>query len=171
MSISLIMMYPKREKRDEEDMSTAGGAFAKVTKTSALQDARNFNETPVNARKCAFILTKILYLLNQGETFSIHEATDVFFNTTKLFQSKDTTLRRLVYIAIKELSKVAENVYIVTSSLTTDMNAKDDLCRPQALRALCHITDATTFQVSTLLLLSLYFCQITRCVVYLSIDM
>lgn len=131
-------------------MSSASGAFSKVTKTSALQDARNFNETPVNARKCAFILTKILYLLNQGETFSTHEATDVFFNITKLFQSKDTTLRRLVYVAIKELSKVAENVYVVTSSLTTDMNAKDDLCRPQALRALCHITDITTFQVNML---------------------
>ncbi|CAG2169094.1 unnamed protein product, partial [Oppiella nova] len=72
--------------------------------------------------------------------------TDAFFNMTKLFQSKDTTLRRLVYIGIKELSKVAENVYVVTSSLTTDMNAKDDQCRPAAMRALCQITDATTFQ-------------------------
>ncbi|XP_053200551.1 coatomer subunit gamma-2-like [Panonychus citri] len=139
-------MYHKKDKKDDEDLAIAGNVFAKVTKTSALQDARSFNETPVNARKCTLILTKILYLMNQGETFTTQEATDLFFNITKLFQSKDTTLRRLVYIGIKELSKIAENVYVVTSSLTTDMNAKDDLCRPQALRALCHITDGTTFQ-------------------------
>jgi len=139
-------MYGKRDKKDEEYLSSSN-PFAKLGKTAALQEARYFNETPVNARKCALILTKILYLLNQGETFSTQEATDAFFNITKLFQSKDVTLRRLVYIGIKELSNIAENVYVVTSSLTTDMNAKDDLCRPQALRALCHITDSTTFQV------------------------
>ena len=139
-------MYHKRDKKDEEDLSS--NPFAKVQKTSALQEARVFNETPVNARKCALILTKILYLINSGETLSTLEATDAFFNMTKLFQSKDTTLRRLVYIGIKELSKIAENVYVVTSSLTTDMNAKDDQCRPAAMRALCQITDATTFQVN-----------------------
>jgi hypothetical protein len=30
-----------------------------------LQEARTFNDTPVNAKKCIHILTKILYLLNQ----------------------------------------------------------------------------------------------------------
>jgi coatomer protein complex subunit gamma len=138
-------MYHKRDKKDEEEVS--GNPFFKLQKTSALQEARVFNETPVNARKCALILTKILYLINSGETLSTQEATDAFFNMTKLFQSKDTTLRRLVYIGIKELSKLAENVYVVTSSLTTDMNAKEDQCRPAAMRALCQITDATTFQV------------------------
>lgn len=137
-------MY-KRDKKDEEE--SYGNPFAKVDKTSVLQEARVFNETPVNPRKCSLILTKILYLINNGQQLSTLEATDAFFNMTKLFQSKDTTLRRLVYIGIKELSKVAENVYVVTSSLTNDMNAKDDQCRPAALRALCQITDGTTFQV------------------------
>ena len=43
------------------------------------------------------------------------EATEVFFATTKLFQSKDISLRRLVYLAIKEMSKIADDVIIVTS--------------------------------------------------------
>ena len=43
------------------------------------------------------------------------EATEVFFATTKLFQSKDVSLRRLVYLAIKEMSKIADDVIIVTS--------------------------------------------------------
>ena len=137
-------MHSKREKAEED--ASSGNPFAKVQKTSALQEARAFNETPVNARKCSLILTKILYLLNHGEVLSVQEATDAFFNMTKLFQSKDTTLRRLVYLGIKDLSKIAENVYVVTSSLTQDMNSRDDLCRPAAMRALIQITDGTTFQ-------------------------
>lgn len=43
---------------------------------------------------------------------------------TKLFQSKDTTLRRMVYLGIKEMSTIAEDVIIVTSSLTKDMTGR-----------------------------------------------
>ena len=43
------------------------------------------------------------------------EATEVFFATTKLFQSNDISLRRLVYLAIKEMAKIADDVIIVTS--------------------------------------------------------
>lgn len=137
-------MYGKRDKKDDEE-SGGGNTFLKLQKSSVLQEARVFNETPVNARKCAITLTKILNLLNQGEVLSVQEATDAFFNMTKLFQCKDTILRRLLYLGIKELASVAENVYVVTSSLTSDMNAKDDTCRPQALRTLCRITDPTVF--------------------------
>ena len=60
---------------------------------------------------------------------------------TKLFQSKDVTLRRLVYLAIKEMSKIADDVIIVTSSLTKDMTGKEDQYRASAIRALVSIID------------------------------
>lgn len=85
-------------------------------------------------------------MLNQGEQLSAKEATDVFFAMTKLFQSKDVILRRLVYLGIKELSSIADDVIIVTSSLTKDMTGKEDLYRAAAIRALCSITDATMLQ-------------------------
>ena len=53
---------------------------------SSLMNFRLFNETPVNARKCIAVLTKILYLLNQGETLGTTEATECFFAMTRLFQ-------------------------------------------------------------------------------------
>ncbi|EEC16547.1 coatomer gamma subunit, putative, partial [Ixodes scapularis] len=126
----------------------AGGTnpFHNLEKTSVLQEARTFNETPVHPRKCAEILTKILYLLNQGEALGTTEATEAFFAMTKLFQCRDTVLRRLVYLGIKELSKVAEDVIIVTSSLTKDMTGKEDLYRAAAIRALCKITDSSMLQ-------------------------
>jgi coatomer protein complex subunit gamma len=62
---------------------------------------------------------------------------------TKLFQSKDVTLRRLVYLAIKEMSKIADDVIIVTSSLTKDMTGKEDQYRASAIRALVSIIDVS----------------------------
>ncbi|XP_045508737.1 coatomer subunit gamma [Colias croceus] len=134
----------KRDKKEEED--TGGNPYQNLDKTIVLQEARYFNETPVNPRKCSHILSKILYLLNQGEKLTTQEATDAFFATTKLFQSKDVMLRRMVYLCIKELSKLAQDVIIVTSSLTKDMTGKEDLYRAAAIRALCSITDSTMLQ-------------------------
>lgn len=75
-----------------------------------------------------FFLKKIVQLLIagvifilQGEVLASREATDCFFAMTKLFQSKDVVLRRMVYLGIKELSSIADDVIIVTSSLTKDM--------------------------------------------------
>ena len=94
------------------------------------------------------------------------EATETFFAITKLFQvwvnsipmaltqmffidffqARDTVLRRLVYLGIKELANIAEDVIIVTSSLTKDMTGKEDNYRAAAIRALCTITDPVMLQ-------------------------
>lgn len=52
----------------------------------------------------------------------------------------------MVYLGIKELSTIAEDVIIVTSSLTKDMTGREDLYRAPAIRALCSITDPTMLQ-------------------------
>lgn len=134
----------KGDKKHEED--TGGNMYQNLDKTIVLQEARYFNQTPVNPRKCCLILTKILYMLNQGEKLTVQEATEAFFATTKLFQSKDVMLRRMVYLCIKDLSTLAQDVIIVTSSLTKDMTGKEDLYRAAAIRALCSITDSTMLQ-------------------------
>ncbi|KAB0401884.1 hypothetical protein E2I00_011809, partial [Balaenoptera physalus] len=84
-------MLKKFDKKDEE---SGGGSnpFQHLEKSAVLQEAsvaRVFNETPINPRKCAHILTKILYLINQGEHLGTTEATEAFFAMTKLFQSND----------------------------------------------------------------------------------
>ena len=70
---------------------------------------------------------------SQGETFGTSEATETFFAMTKLFQNNDvcltilltvfyfsqTTLRRMVYLTIKEMSKIANDVIIVTQRHAT----------------------------------------------------
>lgn len=66
--------------------------FSQINKTTVLQEARVFNDSPINVRKCRLLLTKIIYLLSLGEPFNSQEATDLFFNVIKLFQSKDVSL-------------------------------------------------------------------------------
>nr|XP_030710260.1 coatomer subunit gamma-2 [Globicephala melas] len=138
-------MIKKFDKKDEESGS-GSNPFRHLEKSAVLQEARIFNETPINPRRCLHILTKILYLLNQGEHFGTTEATEAFFAMTRLFQSNDQTLRRMCYLTIKEMATISEDVIIVTSSLTKDMTGKEDVYRGPAIRALCRITDGTMLQ-------------------------
>lgn len=121
-----------------------------IDKTQVLQEARQtFMQTNAKTKKLVDVLTRCIYILYQGERLAPNEATDLFFHITRLFQykDKDSTLRRLTYIGIKALSQQAENVYVVTSSLTTDVNSSrdDPAVRASALRALCQICDASTY--------------------------
>jgi coatomer protein complex subunit gamma len=47
----------------------------------------------------------------------------------------------MVYLTIKAMSTISEDVIMVTSSLMKDMTGKDDSYRGPAIRALCTITD------------------------------
>lgn len=128
-------------KKDEE--SSGVGSFFQ-DKTTVIQEARVFNETPISPRKCRILLTKIIYLLYVGETFGTQEATTLFFGVTKLFQHKDSALRQMVYLVIKELSNIAEDVIMVTSSIMKDMQPNlEVIYRPNAIRALCRIIDGS----------------------------
>jgi len=63
----------------------------------------------------------------------------VFFALTKLFLSQDVVLRRMVYLALKELSPYAQDMIIIVSSLTKDMNSDIGTYRANSIRVLCKI--------------------------------
>lgn len=80
---SLALSFTSK-KEDESGLSSYYN-----NKTTIIQEARVFNESPISPRKCRALLTRIVYLLYVGETFGTQEATTLFFGTTKLFQHKD----------------------------------------------------------------------------------
>ncbi|SPO42390.1 probable coatomer gamma-2 subunit [Moesziomyces antarcticus] len=130
-------------KKDEEVGST--GFYQ--DKTSVIQEARVFNETPISPRKCRILLTKVIYLLYMGESFSRQEATTLFFGATKLFQHKDPALRQMVYLAIKELCPFADDVIMVTASIMKDMQPNVEVIyRPNAIRGLSRVVDPSMVQ-------------------------
>ena len=110
------MSFSVSFKKDEE----VGEVSFRQDKTTVIQEARAFNESPINARRCRIILTKVMYLLYTGERFSRQEATDLFFGATKLFQNRDPALRQIVYLAIKELAPFSDDIIMVTASIMKD---------------------------------------------------
>lgn len=119
--------------------------FHNIDKTTVLQEARIFNKSPINPRVCRILLMKIAYLLHTEDHFATRDATELFFGITKLFQHKDAALRQMVYVIIKELARTAEIVIMITSSVIKDTTADlDAIYRPNAIRSLSRIVDATT---------------------------
>ena len=90
---------------------------------------------PFLETRMSLYLTRFLFGMQK-------EASEVFFSVTKLYQSKDANLRRMVYLVIKDVCPGADEVIIITSSLMKDMNSKTDLYRSNAIRVLCSITDS-----------------------------
>jgi len=131
----------KKDEDDEEDYEYS--PFHGIEKSAVLQEARMFHDPQLDVRRCQQVITRLLYLQSQGETFTTNEATEVFFAITKLFQNRDHSLRRLVYLMIKELSPGTDEVIIVTSSLMKDINSNVELYKSNAIRVLCRITDAS----------------------------
>ncbi|OBT77779.1 hypothetical protein VF21_03840 [Pseudogymnoascus sp. 05NY08] len=134
------MSYSKKDEDGDQ-------ALMKVDRTSVFQEARLFNSSPIQPRRCRILLTKIALLLYTGEKFPTNEATTLFFGISKLFQNKDASLRQMVLLVIKELANSAEDIIMVTSTVMKDTGGGTDaIYRPNAIRALCRIIDSTTVQ-------------------------
>ncbi|KAL1883366.1 hypothetical protein VTK73DRAFT_8933 [Phialemonium thermophilum] len=130
-------------KKDED----ADSGMVKVDRTQVFQEARLFNSSSIQPRRCRILLTKIALLLYTGEKFPSNEATTLFFGISRLFQNKDPSLRQMVHLVIKELASSAEDTIMVTSTIMKDTGGSTDVIyRPNAIRALCRIIDATTVQ-------------------------
>ncbi|KAJ3423416.1 coatomer subunit gamma [Anaeramoeba flamelloides] len=117
--------------------------FVGLDPSTVFQEARIFHDVTIKERQCINVLTKILYVLSQGYTKKIPktEATEVFFGVTKLFHSKNLVLRRVIYLALKELATISDDVIIITQSLTRDINSQNTIFKANSIRVLCQILD------------------------------
>lgn len=112
---------------------------------TVYQDCMNtFNESPINAKRCRQLIARLLRLLAHGETFPEQEATALFFSISKLFQHQNDSLRQLVYVAIKELSGISQDVLMATSSIMKDIQNGSDMVKPNAIKSLTYVLDEST---------------------------
>lgn len=125
-------------KIEEKEFSNP---WANQDKAAVMQSARCFSESPVDAEKCLNLLTRVLYLFQQGEKFTADEHTRLFFDVTKLFQCPNVRLRRMVYLVAKELEPADQEVFMIMSCLIKDMNSKKDCFRANSIRVLSRILD------------------------------
>ncbi|KAL9655919.1 hypothetical protein ABK040_007540 [Willaertia magna] len=140
------MMHEERGYKAKDEDEILHYPFEHLEKTQVLQETRIFNDTPLNTRKCVLSLLQLLYILGQGNNLNSTEATEVFMNITKLFFSTDIRLRRIVYIAVKELSKIANQTFVASNSLFKDMSQnQNEEFKINAIRALRTIMDENLF--------------------------
>lgn len=130
------------KKDDDYDDYESYMPFAYIDKSAVVQECKVFHAPEIDPDQCTDLLTKILYLMHQGNTFTGEECTNLFFGITKLFLSKDPMLRRLVFMAIKELAESETDAIIVTNCLMKDMNSTLDLFRANAVRVLAKVINA-----------------------------
>lgn len=121
------------------------GMFSHVERVHVIQEFSCFHESSLSVRRASNCLTRLLYLLMHGEVIPTKEATTAFFAAIKAFQSRDANLRRLLYLTIKELSGMASDVIMVTSSLQQDFNNTKQpeiaALRPNALRVMGQVIE------------------------------
>eukprot|EP00560_Eucampia_antarctica_P007195 CAMPEP_0197826538 /NCGR_PEP_ID=MMETSP1437-20131217/3478_1 /TAXON_ID=49252 ORGANISM="Eucampia antarctica, Strain CCMP1452" /NCGR_SAMPLE_ID=MMETSP1437 /ASSEMBLY_ACC=CAM_ASM_001096 /LENGTH=953 /DNA_ID=CAMNT_0043427015 /DNA_START=155 /DNA_END=3016 /DNA_ORIENTATION=- len=143
----LANVAEKFKEDDDEEYGPSSSPFVHLEKAAVLQDARIFHDSIAvreNPRNCCTVIGQLLHLQNTGQHLVEAEATEVFFGVTKLFMSDDASLRRMVYLFIKEVADTCnpDDIIIVTSSLTKDMTCDVDLYRANALRVLVRIVDS-----------------------------
>jgi len=132
--------FDKKKAKDEEEVILP---FVGLKKGTVLQNVRIFSSPKLNVKECYYLLTKVLYILHgQGESFTTDEATAVFIAVTKLFQSSDPGLRRMMFLLLKELGPKAEETIMAFASLVKDINSDVELNRANAIRAICGLMDA-----------------------------
>jgi hypothetical protein len=116
--------------------------------SAVFQECRIFqqqNLVRMHPRKCCHLITKLLYLLAQGNLFSRSEATEVLVVVTSVHQSSPVHLRRMIYLFFKEVTEAtaSDEVINVTSCLIKDIHSNVYLYRGNAIRVLSKIIDGT----------------------------
>jgi len=144
---SMLREVQDLAEKFKEDDEQYISPYAHLEKAAVLQEARVFHDPTVvreNPRKCCTVIAQLLHLQNTGQYMTSTEGTEVFFGVTKLFMSDDASLRRMVYLFIKDVAETCEHddIIIVIQCLTKDMNSDADLYRGNALRVLARIVDA-----------------------------
>lgn len=106
------------------------------------------NASPIDAKKCRKILSRLLRLFYAGESFPRVENTNLFFSISKLFHNNDPALRQIAYLAIKELCAVSDDILMITASIMKDIQSGDAVYKPDAIRTLSRVLDASTINAA-----------------------
>ena len=106
------------KKYEEEQGDAYYSEFRNLEMAAVLQECRIFSESNLDVQRARIIITKVLFLLSQGEKFTDREIIDTFFGVSKLFHQKNGELRRMVYLFIKEAAAATgkDNAMMVTNS-------------------------------------------------------
>lgn len=120
-----------KKKKDNIEIQN----YHNLTKQDLILESSCFNQKNFDVRQCQKVLTKLIHLFNRGEKFTDDETSSLFFSITKLFQSDDKTLKRLLYLAIKYM-KDTPSLCMITNCITKDIKSNIANIKANAIRVL-----------------------------------
>ncbi|KAG8348624.1 putative coatomer gamma subunit [Trypanosoma vivax] len=120
--------------------------FEGLEKTSVLQQCRVFNEVKLDISACVRSMLQCLHLMYTGTVFTEEEATELFFMSTKLFQTKELKLRRLHYVLLKELSPHVAQSLVASNSLNNDIKNNTVMSKSNSIRTLFKVLDGSYYE-------------------------
>ncbi|CAN1164303.1 Coatomer subunit gamma [Linum perenne] len=101
------MAQPLVKKDDDRDDEAEYSPFLGIEKGAVLQEARVFNDPQLDPRRCSQVITKLLYLLNQGESF-----TKVIIVTSSLMKDMNSKTDMYRANAIRVLCRITDGVLL-----------------------------------------------------------
>ena len=123
---------------------TSQDPLKEIDVTKVMQEAKKFDASSNIPSDCVPVMSKIIYLLSKGESFSETESTEIFFRSCKLYQSQNQQIRKMLYLLLKEIKPKDSEVFMITSSLSKDLTASDNsYFKASALRVMAKIIDPT----------------------------
>ena len=128
-------MKAKNEGKQQDFLS-------EIEKTKVLQETKCFDASSNNPNECIPVISKILYLLSQGEILNETESTEIFFRACKLYQTQQPQIRKMLYLLLKEIKPKETEVFMITSSLSRDLSSSENpFFKASALRVMSRILD------------------------------
>ncbi|BFU18936.1 Coatomer gamma subunit, putative [Entamoeba histolytica] len=131
-------MEEKSKRGDVDDYSVMENDLY-IEKVLLFQQRECCSATHINVPKCKKFLTRIVAAMNKGDIFNDEESTEIFFALTKLFMSKDLTMRRLLYVVLNDMIPLTSNSFIIVNSVSKDLSDKIDSFRCSSLRCLSRL--------------------------------
>lgn len=114
--------------------------FHELDKQDLLNEAQCFNQRNLNPTQCEKVLIKLIYFLDKGHQFSEDEMSNLFFSITKLFQSDEKHLKRMLYLSLKYMTD-SPFLCMITNCITRDIKSDNPEIKSNALRILPFILD------------------------------
>ena len=109
-----------------------------LRKEEIFQDIRILNASKPDIIACRRLLLRLLTMLNRGTELTEEEGNTVFFGLTFVFRETNPSLKKIIYLTIKELIH-QPSFYMITNSLLKDAKEKIDANRIDALKVIPYV--------------------------------
>ncbi|KAL7719181.1 Coatomer subunit gamma [Entamoeba marina] len=110
-----------------------------IEKVILFQQRECCSKTHIKVPVCKKFLTRIVAAMNKGDCFNEDESVEIFFALTKLFMSKDLTMRRLLYVVLNDMIPYTNSSFIIVNSVSKDLSDKIASFRCSSLRCLSRL--------------------------------